>query len=40
MVGELVLRKVIGNIKDLVDGKFGPNSKGPYKIVKLAGKEA
>ena len=38
MVGDLVLRKDVGNTKDTVDGKLGPNWEGPYKIIKLAGK--
>ena len=39
-VRDLVLRKVVGNTKDLKDGKLGPNWKGPDKIVTLAGKGA
>ncbi|XP_057497351.1 uncharacterized protein LOC130782072 [Actinidia eriantha] len=39
-VGDLVLRKAIGNIKDPTDEKIGPNWEGPYKIVKLAGRGA
>ena len=39
MVGELVLRKVIENIKDPVDGKLGPNWEGPYKITSSLAKE-
>ena len=39
-VGDLILRKIVGNIKDLVDGKLGPNWEGLYKITKLAGKGA
>ena len=37
-IGDLILRKVVGNTKDLADGKLGPNWEWPYKIVKLAGK--
>ncbi|GFY90940.1 hypothetical protein Acr_07g0011360 [Actinidia rufa] len=37
-MGDLVLRKVIGNTKDPTKGKLGPNWEGPYKIVKLAGR--
>ena len=33
MVSDLALRKVVGNINYLVDGKLGP-----YKIIKLASK--
>ena len=32
-VEDLVLRKVIGAIKDTSQGKLGPNREGPYKIV-------
>ena len=39
-MGDLVLRKVIGNTKDPAEGKLGPNWEGPYKIVKLAGRGA
>ncbi|GFS36309.1 hypothetical protein Acr_00g0045290 [Actinidia rufa] len=39
-VGDLILRKVVGNTKDLADGKLGLNWEGPYKIPKLAGKGA
>ncbi|GFS36589.1 hypothetical protein Acr_00g0046830 [Actinidia rufa] len=39
-VGDLVLRKVIGNTKDSADEKFDPSWEGPYNIVKLAGKGA
>ena len=39
-VGDLILRKIVGNIKDLVDGKLGPNWEGLYKITKLVGKGA
>ncbi|XP_057482051.1 uncharacterized protein LOC130768985 [Actinidia eriantha] len=37
-VGDLVLKKVIGNTKDPTDGKLGPNWEGSYKITKLAGR--
>ena len=40
LIGDLILRKVVGNIKDPVDEKFGPNWEGPYRIVKLASKGA
>ena len=32
-VGDLVLRKVLGNTKDPADGKLGPNWEGPYRVV-------
>ena len=38
IVGELVLRKVVGNIKDPTDGKLGSNEEGLYMIAKLVGK--
>ncbi|GFZ14410.1 hypothetical protein Acr_24g0006000 [Actinidia rufa] len=38
LVGNLVLRKVVGNTKNSTDEKLGPNWEGPYKIVKLIGK--
>ena len=31
-VGDLVLRKVMGAIKDTSQGKLGSNWKGPYRI--------
>ena len=31
-VGDLVLRKVMGTIKDTIQGKLGPNSEGLYRI--------
>ncbi|GFS36321.1 hypothetical protein Acr_00g0045360 [Actinidia rufa] len=40
LVGDLILRKVVGNTKDPADRKLGPNWEEPYKIVKLAGKGA
>ena len=39
-VGDLILRKVIGNTKELADGNLGPNWEGPYKIVRLVIKGA
>ena len=39
-VGELFLRKVIGNTNDPVNGKLSPNWEGSYKIAKLVGKGA
>ena len=35
--GDLVLRKVLGNTKNPVWGKLGPNWKGPYRITSMAG---
>ena len=40
LVGDLVFRKVIGNTKDPVDKKLGPNWESPYKIPKLVSKGA
>ncbi|GFY97538.1 hypothetical protein Acr_12g0000790 [Actinidia rufa] len=37
-MGDLVLRKVVGNTRDPTDGKLGPNWEGPYKIIKLTGR--
>jgi len=34
---DLVLRKVIGNMKNLAWGKLGPNWEGPYRVTSLAG---
>ena len=31
-VGDLVLRKVIGTIKDTSQGKLRPNWEGPYRV--------
>ena len=39
-VGDLILRKVVENTKDPMDGKLKPNWEGPYKIMKLARKGA
>ena len=35
--GDLVLRKVLGNTKNLAWGKLGPNWEGPYHITSVAG---
>ena len=35
--GDLVLRRVMTNIRKASDGKLGPNWEGPYKVVSLAG---
>ena len=39
-IGDLILKKVVENTKDMVDGKLGPNWEGPYKITKIADKGA
>ena len=36
-LGDLVLRKVLGNTKNPVWGKFGPNWEGPYRITSVPG---
>ena len=35
--GDLVLRKFLGNTKNLAWGKLGPNQEGPYRITSAAG---
>ena len=35
--GDLVLRKVLENTKNLAWGKLGPNWEGPYRITSVAG---
>ena len=35
--GDLVLRKVLGNTKNLAWGKLGPNWEGSYRITSIAG---
>ena len=37
MPSDLVLRKVIGTVKNLAWGKLGPNWEGPYLITSVAG---
>ena len=37
---DLVLRKVLGTVKNLAWGKLGPNWEGPYRITLVAGKGA
>ena len=37
VVGDLVLRKVLGNTKNPAWGKLGPNWEGPYRITSVAG---
>ena len=39
-VGDLVLRKVVGNKKDPREGKLGPNWEGPYRIISVLGNGA
>ena len=36
-IGDLVLRKVLGNTKNPDWGKLGPNWEGPYWITSIAG---
>ena len=36
-LGDLVLRKVLGNTKNPTWGKLGPNWKGTYRITSVAG---
>ena len=36
-LGDLVLRKGLGNTKNPVWGKLGPNWEGPYRITSIAG---
>ena len=36
-IGDLVLRKVVANTRNLNDGKLGPNWEGPYKVVSFTG---
>ena len=35
--GDLVLRKVLGNTRNLTWGKLGPNWEGTYRITSVAG---
>ena len=37
IVGDLVLRKVLGATKNPTWGKLGPNWEGPYRITSVAG---
>ena len=37
MPGDLVLRKVLGIVKNPMWGKLGPNWEGPYCITSVAG---
>ena len=36
-IGDLMLRKVVANTRNLNDGKLGPNWEGPYKMVSFTG---
>ena len=40
IVGDLVLRKVMGAAKNSAWGKLGPNWEGPYRITSMAGIDA
>ena len=37
VVGDLILRKVLGTTKDLAWGKLRPNWEGPYRVTSVAG---
>ena len=37
MLGDLILRKVMGSIKDWSAGKLAPNWDGPYRVIAIAG---
>ena len=37
VLGDLVLRKILGNAKNPSWGKLGPNWEGPYRITSVAG---
>ena len=37
MLGDLILRKVMGSIKDWSVGKLAPNWDGPYRVIAIAG---
>ena len=37
MLGDLVLRKVLGTTKNPAWGQLGPNWEGPYHIIFVAG---
>ena len=40
VIGDLVLRKVLGTTKNPAQGKLGPNQEGPYRITLVAGIDA
>ena len=35
--GHLVLRKVVGNTRDINTGKLAPSWEGPYRVTAIAG---
>ena len=37
VAGDLVLWKVVGNMKDQSVGKLTPNQEGPYRVTAIAG---
>ena len=37
IMGDLALRKVVGNTRDLAMGKLGPTWEEPYKVTFIAG---
>lgn len=37
ILGDLVLRRVVGSIKNPSWGKLGPNWEGPYRVTLVAG---
>ena len=39
-VGDLVLRKVVGHVRDTNAGKLDPTWEGPYRVTTIAGIEA
>jgi hypothetical protein len=39
-IGDLVLKKVMANIRKPNEGKLGPNWEGPYKVLSQAGLRA
>ena len=36
-VGDMVLRRALGNARDINAGKLAPNREGPYKVTDVAG---
>ena len=40
VVGDLVLRKVVGNTRDVNAGKLAPTWEGPYRVTAIAGARA
>ena len=37
ILGELMLRKILGNTRDPTMGKLGPNWEGPYQLTSITG---